>query len=199
MGKSSPVVTPIPEINGAEGCVSGCRIGWHWAGPYIASWSTWKVLTTFFIYKLRFSSHISTHSCEWSYILDRYCWDYEVLIASCAFNVCRLFNLQCLHIPVHDRTPFTGTSDGYFQSWPFQKRLWWFCLLLQCHQFLFCMGDVEFSGLLKLVEETILTEHERRPTSPIYLIGDSFGGALALSVAARNPSLDLVLIVANPG
>lgn len=61
------------------------------------------------------------------------------------------------------------------------------------------MCDVEFSGLLKLVEETILREHERQPTSPIYLVGDSFGGALALSAAARNPSLDLVLILANPG
>ena len=61
------------------------------------------------------------------------------------------------------------------------------------------MGDVEFSNLLKLVEETILTKHEHRPTSPIYLIGDSFGGALALSVTAWNPGLDLVLIVANLG
>ena len=127
--KSSHVVTSIPEIDRAERRLRGCRIGWHWSGPYIALWSTWKVLTTLFIHKLRFSSHISTHPYyyyyyyywvgAWNYILDRYCWYYEVLIASCAFNVFRLFNLQCLHIPVHDRTPFTGTSDSYIQSWPF--------------------------------------------------------------------------------
>jgi hypothetical protein len=81
----------------------------------------------------------------------------------------------------------------------FKKDCGGFAFCCNVLNFLFCMGDVEFSGLLKLVEETILTEHERRPMSPIYLIGDSFGGALALSVAARNPSLDLVLIVANPG
>ena len=45
----------------------------------------------------------------------------------------------------------------------------------------------------------MLEEHARRPESPIYLIGDSFGGALALSVAARNPKIDLVLVLANPG
>lgn len=72
----------------------------------------------------------------------------------------RLFNIQCLHIPVRDRTPFTG--------------------------------------LLKIAEEAVLAEHARRPKSPIYLIGDSFGGALALSVAARNPKIDLVLVLANP-
>ncbi len=56
-----------------------------------------------------------------------------------------------------------------------------------------------FAGLLKLVEDTVLMEMKQRPTGPIYLVGDSFGGALALSVAARNPTLDLVLILANPG
>jgi pimeloyl-ACP methyl ester carboxylesterase len=73
----------------------------------------------------------------------------------------RMFEVWCLHIPVHDRTPF--------------------------------------EGLLKLVEDTVLMEMKQRPTGPIYLVGDSFGGALALSVAARNPTLDLVLILANPG
>ncbi|GJZ97135.1 acyltransferase-like protein, chloroplastic, partial [Tanacetum coccineum] len=33
---------------------------------------------------------------------------------------------------------------------------------------------------------------------PIYLIGESFGGCLALAVAARNPTVDLVTILANP-
>nr|GEY36890.1 acyltransferase-like protein At1g54570, chloroplastic [Tanacetum cinerariifolium] len=43
-----------------------------------------------------------------------------------------------------------------------------------------------------------MIEHGLSPKKPIYLLGDSFGGALALSVAARNPTLDLILILANP-
>ncbi|XP_022747720.1 acyltransferase-like protein At1g54570, chloroplastic isoform X2 [Durio zibethinus] len=73
----------------------------------------------------------------------------------------KVFEVQCLHIPVHDRTPF--------------------------------------EGLVKLVEETIRLENASRPNSPIYLVGDSFGGCLALAVAARNPNIDLVVILANPG
>ncbi|XVF57310.1 hypothetical protein PTKIN_Ptkin06aG0195000 [Pterospermum kingtungense] len=72
----------------------------------------------------------------------------------------KVFEVRCLHIPVHDRTPF--------------------------------------EGLVKLVEETIRLEHASRPNSPIYLVGDSFGGCLALAVAARNPNIDFVLILANP-
>ncbi|XVF06247.1 hypothetical protein REPUB_Repub06bG0031300 [Reevesia pubescens] len=72
----------------------------------------------------------------------------------------KVFEVQCLHIPVHDRTPF--------------------------------------EGLVKLVEETVRLEHASRPNSPIYLVGDSFGGCLALAVAARNPIIDLVLILSNP-
>lgn len=30
-------------------------------------------------------------------------------------------------------------------------------------------------------------------------MGESFGGCLALSVAARNPDLDIVLVITNPG
>jgi pimeloyl-ACP methyl ester carboxylesterase len=45
----------------------------------------------------------------------------------------------------------------------------------------------------------VLAEHARRPNTPIYLIGDSFGGSLSLAVAARNPNVDLVLVLANPG
>lgn len=62
-----------------------------------------------------------------------------------------------------------------------------------------CWLTREIPGLLKIAEEAVLAEHTRRPNSPIYLIGDSFGGALALSVAARNPKIDLVLVLANPG
>lgn len=52
---------------------------------------------------------------------------------------------------------------------------------------------------MKLVEEAVKLEHASSPNKPIYLVGDSFGGCLALAVAARNPTLDLVLILANPG
>lgn len=52
---------------------------------------------------------------------------------------------------------------------------------------------------MKVVEETLRLEHASRPNSPIYLVGDSFGGCLALAVAARNPTIDLVVILVNPG
>ncbi|KAM7511780.1 hypothetical protein LguiB_010655 [Lonicera macranthoides] len=55
-----------------------------------------------------------------------------------------------------------------------------------------------FQGLVKLVEETVRLEHASSPNKTIYLVGDSFGGCLALAVAARNPTIDLVVILANP-
>ncbi|XP_031284310.1 acyltransferase-like protein At1g54570, chloroplastic [Pistacia vera] len=55
-----------------------------------------------------------------------------------------------------------------------------------------------FEGLLQFVEKTVRLEHASSPNKPIYLVGDSFGGCLALAVAARNPSIDLVLVLANP-
>lgn len=55
------------------------------------------------------------------------------------------------------------------------------------------------SGLLKIAEDTVLQEMKLRPSTPLYLVGDSFGGALALSIASRNPELDLILILSNPG
>lgn len=55
-----------------------------------------------------------------------------------------------------------------------------------------------FEGLLKFVEETVRVEHASFPNKPIYLVGDSFGGCLALAIAARNPTIDLVLILVNP-
>ncbi|BBH06668.1 Esterase/lipase/thioesterase family protein [Prunus dulcis] len=54
-----------------------------------------------------------------------------------------------------------------------------------------------FEGLVKFVEETIRLEHASSPNKPIYLVGDSFGGCLSLAVAARNPTIDLVLILVN--
>jgi alpha-beta hydrolase superfamily lysophospholipase len=49
------------------------------------------------------------------------------------------------------------------------------------------------------VEEYVKYENALSPNRPIYITGDSFGGCLALSVAARNPETDLVLILVNPG
>ncbi|OMO98926.1 Diacylglycerol acyltransferase [Corchorus olitorius] len=72
----------------------------------------------------------------------------------------KVFAVQCLHIPVYDRTPF--------------------------------------EGLVKIVEETIRLQHASHPNGPIYVVGDSFGGCLALAVAARNPNIDLVLVLVNP-
>ncbi|KAK1318118.1 Acyltransferase-like protein [Acorus calamus] len=55
-----------------------------------------------------------------------------------------------------------------------------------------------FEGLVDFVERTIKSESSHLPSRPIYLVGDSFGGCLALAVAARNPDADLILILANP-
>ncbi|CAM6104063.1 unnamed protein product [Calypogeia fissa] len=71
----------------------------------------------------------------------------------------RIFEVQCLHIPISDRTPF--------------------------------------DGLVEIVEKRIRAEYDRKQ-APIYLMAESFGGCLALSVAARNPDLDIVLVIANP-
>ncbi|XP_037494798.1 acyltransferase-like protein At3g26840, chloroplastic [Jatropha curcas] len=56
-----------------------------------------------------------------------------------------------------------------------------------------------FTDLVKLVERTVKSEHQRSPDRPIYLVGESLGACLALAVAALNPDIDLVLILANPG
>lgn len=60
----------------------------------------------------------------------------------------------------------------------------------------FCNSFLE---LVKLVERTVRSEHYRSPNRPIYLVGETIGACLALSVAALNPDIDLVLILANPG
>ncbi|KAL4565282.1 hypothetical protein LXL04_029370 [Taraxacum kok-saghyz] len=72
----------------------------------------------------------------------------------------KVFRVQCLHIPVSDRTPL--------------------------------------EGLIQIVEEIVKIEHDLCPKKPIYLLGESFGGTLALAVASRNPTIDLILILANP-
>ncbi|KAI8533367.1 hypothetical protein RHMOL_Rhmol10G0003700 [Rhododendron molle] len=53
-------------------------------------------------------------------------------------------------------------------------------------------------GLVDLVERTVTSENYLSPNRPIYLVGESIGACLALSVAARNPDIDLMLILANP-
>jgi thioesterase domain-containing protein len=53
--------------------------------------------------------------------------------------------------------------------------------------------------LVQIVEKSIKHEHDSSPDRPIYLVGDSFGGSLAVAVAARNLQIDLVLILVNPG
>ncbi|KAF9605406.1 hypothetical protein IFM89_016983 [Coptis chinensis] len=55
-----------------------------------------------------------------------------------------------------------------------------------------------FEELVNIVEKSVRLEHSLDPDKPIYLLGDSFGGCLALAVAARIPSIDLVLILVNP-
>ncbi|TXG65821.1 hypothetical protein EZV62_007096 [Acer yangbiense] len=86
------------------------------------------------------------------------------------------FEVRCLHIPVHDQTPFE-------------------LQIVVVIQYSMCKSN----GLVKFVEQTVRLEHASSPNKPIYLVGDYFGGCLALAVAARNPSIDLVLILVNLG
>lgn len=51
---------------------------------------------------------------------------------------------------------------------------------------------------MKLVERTVRSEAHDSPKRPIYLVGESFGGCIALAVAANNPDIDLILVLANP-
>lgn len=49
------------------------------------------------------------------------------------------------------------------------------------------------------MDNAVKNEFARSPHTPIYLVGESFGGCLALAVAACNPDIDLVLVLVNPG
>lgn len=55
-----------------------------------------------------------------------------------------------------------------------------------------------YEGLVNFVESTVRLQHASASDKPIYMVGDSFGGCIALAVAARNPTIDLVLILVNP-
>ena len=50
-----------------------------------------------------------------------------------------------------------------------------------------------------MVEDVVRAERSISPNKPIYLLGNSFGGCLALAVAARHPRIDLILVLVNPG
>uniref|UniRef100_A0A0D3C0E0 Uncharacterized protein n=1 Tax=Brassica oleracea var. oleracea TaxID=109376 RepID=A0A0D3C0E0_BRAOL len=52
--------------------------------------------------------------------------------------------------------------------------------------------------IVKLIERTVRSEYYRVPNRPIYIVGESVGACLALDVAASNPDIDIVLILANP-
>ncbi|KAL6846793.1 hypothetical protein ACP4OV_024241 [Aristida adscensionis] len=56
-----------------------------------------------------------------------------------------------------------------------------------------------FEGLVEYVERTVKSESSSAPDRPVYLVGESLGACIALAVAARNPDIDLVLILVNPG
>lgn len=53
--------------------------------------------------------------------------------------------------------------------------------------------------LVKLVKRTVRSEHNNSLKRPIYLVGESLSGCLALAVANWNPLIDLILILVNPG
>lgn len=55
------------------------------------------------------------------------------------------------------------------------------------------------ADLITSIEETIREESSLRKGRPIYLLGEGYGALLAISVAARNSDLDLVLILVDPG
>ncbi|KAG6388233.1 hypothetical protein SASPL_153433 [Salvia splendens] len=54
-----------------------------------------------------------------------------------------------------------------------------------------------YEDLVELVGAAV-EERASSPNMPVYLVGDSFGGCLALSVAAAKPAVDIVLILVNP-
>jgi len=104
-----------------------------------------------------------------------------------------------LLIPVADRTPFTG-SFYLYRIIIFSAHLTHYVsVLLVYASMIYCSVYFPIADLVKLVEKTIRLEYERSPNRPIYLVGESLGGCLALAVTARNHDIDLVLILANPG
>ncbi|KAI4375223.1 hypothetical protein MLD38_013119 [Melastoma candidum] len=60
------------------------------------------------------------------------------------------------------------------------------------------MDRTPFVDLVKVVEGTVRSQMGKAPGRPIYLVGESIGACIALSVASLNRDLDLVLILINP-
>lgn len=100
-----------------------------------------------------------------------------------------------------------GMGDPRFiLSMPNTQSLFWIngykgfrCIYMYINLTSICFLLFWYEGLVKLVEEAVRLEHSSSPNKPIYLLGESFGGCLALAVAARNPTIDLVVILVNPG
>ncbi|CAI5457969.1 unnamed protein product [Closterium sp. Yama58-4] len=55
-----------------------------------------------------------------------------------------------------------------------------------------------FKGLVDLVEEEVVREHQLNPSRALFILGESFGALLALAVSARNPKLPITLVLVNP-
>ncbi|GAB4847356.1 hypothetical protein Ancab_026414 [Ancistrocladus abbreviatus] len=60
------------------------------------------------------------------------------------------------------------------------------------------MDRTPFTDLVDLIETAIRSEYDHLSGRPIYLVGESIGACLSMAVAAQNPHIDLVLILANP-
>uniref|UniRef100_A0A1D1Z7I1 Acyltransferase-like protein At1g54570, chloroplastic n=1 Tax=Anthurium amnicola TaxID=1678845 RepID=A0A1D1Z7I1_9ARAE len=60
------------------------------------------------------------------------------------------------------------------------------------------MDRTPFEGLVGFVERTVNAHASHCPNKPIYLVGESLGACLALAVVARNPDVDIILVLANP-
>ncbi len=56
----------------------------------------------------------------------------------------------------------------------------------------------DWSGLVAQTADLILAERQSDPNRPVYLCGESFGGCLALSLAAHAPELCDRIILINP-
>lgn len=52
--------------------------------------------------------------------------------------------------------------------------------------------------LISIIEGAVREESSLRKDRPIYLMGEGYGALLAISVAARNPEIDLVLVLVDP-
>ncbi|KMZ64320.1 Acyltransferase-like protein, chloroplastic [Zostera marina] len=59
------------------------------------------------------------------------------------------------------------------------------------------MDRTPFEGIVAYVEKTLRSEIINSKNKPIYLVGESLGSCIALTVAARNPDVDLMIVSAN--